>query len=201
MDPTATTAPGSSSGLTQTQMVSTLQDLMGNIESKYKEYQTQSAITQNGMALQKSDVLQNLFDLFQTQGVDPSNPQAVRDLLDKVQQNNPDTYRQIEQSLQAILGGDQTPPPVQSSIDTSVASGAMSNTGDSVNVPNTTPSTNIPSRTSPTPVAPMTTPTPTIPTPTPVMGQPTASDTIPSTMPGNSTRDTLNNMRSGGATA
>ena len=118
-------------GMTQQQMIYSLQELMGNIESEYKNFKSQQTASQDGLKLNKSDVLQQLYDLFQTQGVDPSNPQAVGQLLNKVQTNNPDLYRQIEQSLQQILGSDETPAQVNTNLDPSVAGSAISTTDDS----------------------------------------------------------------------
>ena len=137
MDPNQN--PSGVMGLTQQQMVNSLQSLMSNIEGSYKNFQHQQTVSQSGMTLQKSDVLQQLYDLFQTQGVDPSNPQEVRNLLDKVQSNNPQTYQQIEQSLQSLLGSDQTPAPVQSNIDPSVAGNSISTTDDAPQTPQQTP--------------------------------------------------------------
>ncbi|MFA7301811.1 MAG: hypothetical protein WC069_05895 [Candidatus Shapirobacteria bacterium] len=88
-------------------MKSNLSEMMGKLDSKYQEFSDQQAGSATELSQVKSENLQKLFDIFQSYGVDPSDPQAVRNLLDKVKQNNPEAYTQVEQALTSLMGPEE----------------------------------------------------------------------------------------------
>lgn len=92
-----------STELSQDQMKANLQDMMSKIEEKYKDFNAQKFSSDNNLQKQKGEVLRQLFDFFQSKGIDPNNPEDVKAYLDKIRQNNPELYAQIEQSINTIL--------------------------------------------------------------------------------------------------
>ena len=90
--------------LSQEQMKGNLQELMGKIESKYNEFGAAKASADNASKTSKSEMLREVFDLFESQGVDPNSPEEVGAFLDKIKETNPEIYAQIDQALRSLLG-------------------------------------------------------------------------------------------------
>ena len=102
-----------SAGLSQDQMKANLQQLMSKIQSKYQDFSTQKFSHNVQMQKQKSKSLRQLFDLFQSQGVDPNSPEEVKSFLDKIKGNNPELYQQLEQALLVLIGGQPGGPSAE----------------------------------------------------------------------------------------
>lgn len=92
--------------LSQTEMSASLQNMMGDLDGKYSEFQDAKTQADSDSEEQKNDILRQLFDLFQIQGVDPADPEAVKAFLDKIKQENPEVFAQIEKALQSLIGGE-----------------------------------------------------------------------------------------------
>lgn len=116
----------SETGLSQDEMKTNLQDLMSKIEGKYQDFNTQRFSSENKLKGQEGDALRVLFDLFESAGVDPSNPEEVRMFLDNIKQNNPELAQQLEQVLQSILGEEQ-PELIPAEAPASIEEGAGTN--------------------------------------------------------------------------
>jgi len=91
-------------GLSQDQMRVNLQELMDKIQGKYQDFGAQQFSSDAKSKEQQSVLLRELFDLLQSAGIDPSNPEEVKAFLDKIKQQNPELAQQLETVLQAILG-------------------------------------------------------------------------------------------------
>jgi len=100
-------------GLSQDQMRTNLQDMMAKVDGKYQEFNAQKFSSDNQSQEIKSQVLRELFDLFESKGIDPNNPEEVKEFLDTIKQNNPELYQQVEQALKTLLNGDSESPEVQ----------------------------------------------------------------------------------------
>lgn len=104
--------------LSQEQMKTNLQDLMAKIENKYQDFNSQKFASDNVLMEQQGGVLRQLFDLFESMGVDPSNIEEVRALLDKIKAINPEMSQQLETALNSVLGDDVS-VPVKGEVDVS----------------------------------------------------------------------------------
>lgn len=88
----------------QDQMRGNLQGLMSKIESKRQDLNSQSFTSEFDIEKQKGESLRQLFDLFQSMGIDPSNVEEVGAFLEKIKKNNPELSQQLEKILSSILG-------------------------------------------------------------------------------------------------
>lgn len=144
--PVATSAPAPEE-LSQAQMRSNLQNLMGKIDSKYKDFSTQQFSSAANLKEQQSEVLRQIFDLLKSMGVDPSNVEQVKAFLDKIKQTNPALFQQIDSAMIHILGsemaGPQTDILAPDSSDASLtpppAAPATSPGAENMNMQNATP--------------------------------------------------------------
>jgi hypothetical protein len=100
--------------MTQSQMVSSLTEMMTKIQGKYQDFNARKFSSQNKVNEQQGEALRQIFDLFESNGVDPSNAGQVGAFLDQLKQANPELYQQFTAALQVILGDDtmasMTPP-------------------------------------------------------------------------------------------
>ena len=109
MDSNGPAAPGQEE-LSQEQMKSNLQDMMSKIDGKYQDFNTQKFSSDSKLKEQQSEVLRQIFNLFKSMGVDPSDPAAVKAMLDKIKTINPALYQQIESAMIGILGNENAGP-------------------------------------------------------------------------------------------
>lgn len=103
-------------GLSQDQMKTNLQDLMSKIEARYQDFNAQKFSSSNKIQAQQGDTLRGIFDLLETSGVDPSNPEEVKAFLDQIRASNPELAKQLEEVLQSVLGEETAEPEVTEEI-------------------------------------------------------------------------------------
>ena len=121
--PSLDVAPGASGAtppvppgapMTQDQMVSSLTEMMTKIQGKYQDFNARNFSSKNKVNEQQGEALRQIFDLFESNGVDPSNASQVGAFLDQLKQSNPELYQQFTAALQVILGdstmASMTPP-------------------------------------------------------------------------------------------
>ena len=100
--------------MTQSQMVNNLTEMMTKIQGKYQEFNARNFSSKNKVNEQQGEALRQIFDLFKSNGVDPSSTSQVNAFLNQLKQANPELYQQFVAALQVILGDDtmasQTPP-------------------------------------------------------------------------------------------
>ena len=102
--PSGTEAPTGTPELSQEEMKKNLQDMMAKIDAKHGEFVSQKNVADSQVKEQSSLSLSDLFDFFQSKGVDPSNPEDVKAYLDKIKQNDPVAYEKITKILDMLLG-------------------------------------------------------------------------------------------------
>ena len=100
--------PDNSTQMSQEQMRTNLQDLMSKIDGKYQDFNAQNFSVNKQSQEQKSEVLRQIFDLFQQTGVDPSNVDEVGAFLNSIKEKNPELYQQIITVLENLIGEDNT---------------------------------------------------------------------------------------------
>lgn len=115
-------------GLSQEQMKANLQGMMSKIEGKYQDFNSHKFAAANQTTADKSSSLRQLFDLFQSMGVDPSDPAALKQFLAQLQQSNPQMYQQVVDALEAMLGDSpQDTPQTAGTTPTAIANDAPIN--------------------------------------------------------------------------
>ena len=133
--------------MTQSQMVSSLTSMMAQIQSKYQAFNAKKFSSSNVVNEQQGGALRQIFDLFKSQGVDPSNPSQVGAFLDQLKKANPELYQQFVGALQVILGDDtmtSTTPPITNAPETPLpAAPAVSPTDATPAAPDATTNMNI----------------------------------------------------------
>lgn len=102
--------------MAQEEMITSLRDLMAKIQGKMGDFNSGKAVSESKLMQAKSQSLREVFDLLQSLGIDPSNVEDVQAFLDKIKENNPELYQQVEKVLSEIIGGDTTDPGT--SVDT-----------------------------------------------------------------------------------
>lgn len=128
-----------SGGLSQEQMKTNLRDMMAKIESKYQDFNSDKFSSDNQIKEQQSESLRQIFDLFQSAGVDLSNVEEVRAFLDDLRTKNPELSQQIEQVLQNVIGED----PLAQSDEAPIAPGPEGIPPGNMNINNEEPPQNL----------------------------------------------------------
>lgn len=101
-------------GLSQEQMRANLQEMAGNIESKYQDFNSQKFAFKNKLELKKREALKEVFDIMETAGIDLNSPEDVKMFLDSLREKNPELSQIIESSLEELFSEDSSEqiPPV-----------------------------------------------------------------------------------------
>jgi hypothetical protein len=97
--------------MSQDQMRANLKELMSKIDSKFQDFNSQKFSTDNKVKEMQSKALRQIFDIFQSMGIDLSNVDEVRAFLEQLRSQNPALADQLTQALQSILGEDLASPP------------------------------------------------------------------------------------------
>lgn len=129
--------------MSQEEMMNNLKNLMSSIDNKYQDFNSSKSMSDSNVMQDKSQSLREVFDLLQSAGVDPSNVEEVQSFLNKIKENNPELYQQIEKALQSIMGGEVDPG---ASVDTGEVSqdpNAISDPNMNINNSNDTSQQNI----------------------------------------------------------
>lgn len=93
--------------LSEEEMRANLQDLMSKIQIKKQAFDNTQVAVDDKMRKQHALVMNQLFDFFKSVNVDPSDPDAINDFLEKIKEQNPEFYQQLVKSLEIILGEDE----------------------------------------------------------------------------------------------
>lgn len=103
--------------LASPQQVQELQDLLSKVKNAQSSLVTQKLIKRNETNMMQKQLMNSLFGLMQTAGVDPANPESVKAFLTKLSQQSPDLVEIFQQAFSDLSGGPlggSTPPAPQS---------------------------------------------------------------------------------------
>ena len=99
----------------QEEMRKNLLDMYGKIRSKKQEWDTTKNVADVRLAEAKMNGIRQFFESFEKSGIDPSDPDAMRQFFDKLYEKNPDLYEMLIPVIDSILGpeagNEQAPPP------------------------------------------------------------------------------------------
>lgn len=96
------------SPMSQEEMRSNMDGMMSQLQNKNKDVKAELFSANNERNSGKGSLLQEIFDFFQSVGVDPSNPEEVQAFLAKLSQDNPEMFAQVQQVLERAMQEDQS---------------------------------------------------------------------------------------------
>lgn len=100
-------------GLTQDQMKANLQGMLSQLMEKFAQAQSIHATTAQEIKGKDAQMLGDLFDFFESIGVDPSNPDEVAAFIEKLAQQSPELAQQLQSLLTRAMKKDSGVMPEQ----------------------------------------------------------------------------------------
>lgn len=108
MDPTAmdpnAAVPTEGAEMATPEQIESLRELMSEIETKYRQMNAESFAGGNQTEALRKDLVLDVFKMLKDVGVDLSNPESVREFLNKMEEENPDLYDLFVSSFEGLLG-------------------------------------------------------------------------------------------------
>jgi len=104
---------GTPGGLSQEEMRTNLEDMRAKLEGGYQNFNSQKFALNNETKAMQGSLLQQIFDFFQSVGVDPSSPEEVQQYLNKLKSDSPEMAQQLEVLLQRALGEEMEPEEME----------------------------------------------------------------------------------------
>ena len=86
-------------GMTQDQMKANLQGMLSQLMSKFNQAKSIHADTAEEIKAQDTQMLGDLFDFFESIGVDPSSPDEVNAFMEKLAAQSPELAQQLQSLL------------------------------------------------------------------------------------------------------
>lgn len=87
------------------QLKAKLDDMFANIEDEYRKLNTGKFSAGNKADRDRLDALREVMDYLKNMGIDLSNPQQIRELMDKMEQQDPDLLKLFADAMNQLLGG------------------------------------------------------------------------------------------------
>ncbi len=97
--------------LSQDQMKANLQDLMSKIQVKKDQLDTSMFDINKTVKESNSVLFGEVYDFFTKNGIDPTDPEAVKAFLDKIKATQPDVYQMIESIINQLMEGSSQNDP------------------------------------------------------------------------------------------
>lgn len=104
----------------QEEMRKNLLDMYGKIRSKKQEWDTTKKVSDVRLAEAKMNAIRKFFDTFEKSGIDPSDPEAMREFFDQLYEKNPDLYEMLIPVIDSILGPGEEQPEMGMGQETEV---------------------------------------------------------------------------------
>jgi hypothetical protein len=96
-------SPSVQGELSQDQMRGNLQEMMSKMEALNQQNKAELSDFQGSKKKNVEDAIQKLFELFQQNGIDPSNVEEVKAFLEKIKTTNPELSSMVENAIITIL--------------------------------------------------------------------------------------------------
>ena len=87
------------------EQVEELKGLFSNVQNANSQLVTKQLVDRNEISLMRRQLLAKLFDLMQQAGVDPSNPEAVKQFLSELETQDPDLLQIFTTAFQDLQSG------------------------------------------------------------------------------------------------
>jgi len=84
-----------------------LRQMIEEIKGKLGEANSLGFVTDNMGKVQKGEALQKVFELLQQSGVDLTNPESVRQFIEKMRSSNPEIAQLFEEVMNELLSDDE----------------------------------------------------------------------------------------------
>ena len=106
------TPPTGAPGMTPDEMIADLEGKAADVEGKNASLKAKQIIGDNNLESIREDIIRNLFSVMEKNGIDPGDPQSVRDFLEKLAESDPDLFEIFENAFTHLMGeGDTTQAP------------------------------------------------------------------------------------------
>lgn len=92
--------------LSRDQMLQNIKGQLDKVGSRYQDFNAVKTSSDIKNKKSQGEILRQVFDLLQSVGIDPSNVEQVQEFLNKIKEENPELYTQLEQALKSIVGGE-----------------------------------------------------------------------------------------------
>ena len=89
--------------LSQEEMRKNIEQMMSQVQEKYGDAQASRFDIQRNSTEGQGALLREMFDFFQSVGVDASNPEEIQAYLEKVKQTSPELAQQLEALLTKLV--------------------------------------------------------------------------------------------------
>lgn len=97
----------------QEEMRRSLLDMYGKVRAKKQEWDTTKNVSEVKLAEAKINAIRQFFESFEKAGIDPADPEAMRQFFDQLYEKNPDLYELIVPVIDSLLGpGDDEMSPM-----------------------------------------------------------------------------------------
>lgn len=97
---------GAGESLSNDQMLQNIRNMTNKVDSRYQDFNAIQTSSDIKNTKSQGEILRQVFDLLQSVGIDPSNVEQVQEFLNKIKEENPEMYQQLEQALKSIIGGE-----------------------------------------------------------------------------------------------
>lgn len=92
------------------QQMAELKKLFGKVQNANAQLVSKSLIDRNQISNMRRELMMQLFELMQEVGVDPGDPQAVRDFMEQLSQQDPDLLEVFETAFLTLKSGPSANP-------------------------------------------------------------------------------------------
>lgn len=91
--------------LTEEESRNNLERLMMSVDEKYRNFNTARIIGKQKEEQMRVEMINKMFDLLESKGIDPSNKEQLDAYIQELKSNSPELYALFEGALNKILSG------------------------------------------------------------------------------------------------
>lgn len=84
-----------------------LDRLFSQLEEEYRKFNSNLIVMKNKIEQSRVQTLRRALDMLRRGGIDPNDPEQIRDFMDKLAQLDPDLLALFEGSMNSLLSGEE----------------------------------------------------------------------------------------------
>lgn len=85
-----------------------LDELFSKLEDEYRKFNSNLIVMKNKIEQSRVQILRKALDMLRSSGIDPNNPEQIREFMDKLAQLDPDLLELFEGAMNELLKGEET---------------------------------------------------------------------------------------------
>lgn len=85
-----------------------LDKLFSQLEDEYRKFNSNLIVMKNKIEQARVQTLRRALDMLKRSGIDPNDPEQIREFMDKLNQLDPDLLALFEGSMNNLLSGEQS---------------------------------------------------------------------------------------------